>query len=63
MKKKLDLKVVLGQLPEDQKQRFETATDLLLADIVRRVMQEQNQEGHEQRKTTRQEIHRTAEMQ
>lgn len=53
MKKKLDLKVVLGQLPEDQKQRFETATDLLLADIVRRVMQEQNQERHEQRKTTR----------
>jgi len=63
MKKKLDLKIVVGQLPEDQKQRFETATDLLLADIVRRVMQEQNQEGHEQRETTRQEIHRTAEVQ
>jgi hypothetical protein len=63
MKKKLDVKVVLGQQPQDQKQRFEIATDLLLADIVRRVMQEQNQEGHEQRETTEQEIHRTAAVQ
>ncbi len=58
--KNLEIKLVISTQTEDQQRRFETATDLLLAELVRRVKEKatKNSDG-----STRKEIHRSAEMQ
>ena len=54
------IKLVISTQTEDQQRRFETATDLLLAELVRRVMEKANKNSDG---STRKEIHRPAEMQ
>lgn len=58
--KNLEIKLVISTQTEDQQRRFETATDLLLAELVCRVMEKANNNGDG---STRKEIHRPAEMQ
>ena len=56
----LEIKLAISTRTDDQERRFETATNLLLAELVRRVMEKAilNSNG-----STRKEIHRPAEMQ
>ena len=56
----VEIKLAIATRTDDQERRFETATNLLLAELVRRVMEKANKNSDG---PTRKEIHRPAEMQ
>ena len=57
------VRVVLGNQSEDQSQRFDVATDLLLTDIVRRVLTCQGEKSNENKETLQQTLHQSAPLQ
>ena len=57
------VRVVLGNQSEDQSQRFDVATDFLLADIVRRVLTCQGEKSNGNNKTLQQTLHQSAPLQ
>ena len=57
------VRIVLRTQSEDESQRFGTATDFLLTDIVRRVLTREGEKSNETTESTKQTLHQSAPLQ
>lgn len=62
-RKRMTVRVVARPQTAEQQRQCALATDLLLADIVRNLIERANRRNHDQKRPARKAIHRTVAVQ